>query len=353
MEETLIEFDENESNNSKETIWSIENNEKMQLASFIEQQILTKMQYLFYEKDKQIRELRMTNAYLHTEIDDFKDKLSILENLIYEGFTDIKENLQIVTDDVATVTQDVATVTEDVATVTEDVAKHTNYLSNSYINLYPNSWRASPVHDLVFKTNVKEIDFQESINYNSVDNILWELIEYFTELEKLIIVSNIVGLLSAAATSLLQAEHNKKKLKVYGGVPNAYARIIKKSLPCHTQLNSRISIFTKIKSKTITELIISHLGCTVDSNRQSHPLYIPEYIEDVLTNIPNLQILEINYRPDLCRCPTWINNFVEKITSTVHKLQKIKLTKNGTGTTPDLTRIQTYCNINNIVLEMD
>jgi hypothetical protein len=314
MEKTLIEFDENESNDSKETIWTIENNEKLQLASFIERQILTKVQLLFDEKDTQIKELRKTNTYLHTEIDDLKERLLILENLIYAGFGDIKVQLQDLTDHVVDVTDvmekitnEVLITTKDVINVTKDVKKHTDYLSNSYIYLLTNGARCG-VPDVIFKANVKKINFQGSINGESIDTILWDLIEYFTELEKLILVHN---------------------------------RII-------TQNGNGISIFKKIKSKTVKELVISHLGYMPDNNH----LYIHDYIEDILTNIPNLEILEINYRPDLCRCPTWINNFVEKITSIFHKLQKIKLTINGIGTIGDLTRIQIYCKMKHIELEI-
>jgi hypothetical protein len=307
METTLIEFDENESNDSKETIWDIENNEKLQLASFIENQILTKVQLLFDEKDKQIEELRKTNTYLQNKIDDLT--LS-LENLIYVGISDIKDQLQDVTDivssltkDVANVTDDVVHVTEDVATVTEDITKHANYLSNSYIYLLTDSWRLGASSDLAFKTNVKEIDFQGNITHDSVDKILWESIENFTELEKLTIASGIMS----------------------------------------------SGMFTKIKSKTIKELIVTNCYFMRDSNRQGHSLYIHDYIEDILTNIPNLEILEINYRPDIC---TWINNFVEKITLINHQFEKIKLTINGIGTIGDLTRIQRYCKMKHIELEM-
>lgn len=325
METTLIEFDENESNDSKETIWDIENNEKLQLASFIENQILTKVQLLFDEKDKQIEELRKTNTYLQNKIDDLT--LS-LENLIYVGISDIKDQLQDVTDIVSTLTKDVANVTDDVAhvtdvmekitnevlivtndviNVTKNVKKHTNYLSNSYIDLYPNIPPDPSKFKLprfntsfIFKSNIKEMDIKQA----NVDNVLWDLIENFSELNKLTIKLGVT-----------------------------------------TFKTTDVSIFTKIKSEKIRELVLMD-GSALNFD---DVLYIYDYIQDMLTNIPNLEILDITCSDG--RDPTWMNKFVEKITSIVHKLQKIKLTRGGIVSI-DLTKIQKYCNVNNIVLEM-
>jgi hypothetical protein len=146
--EVLIDFEDLETQVvQKETIWDIENNEKMQILSFIEQQIMAKVQCILDEKDKKISQL--------------EQELAITNNLCATLY------------------------------------HRSNCLSNIYIDLNPKHLYAQnfqygrgwPMH---YKFNSQEIEIKSPYPHDGTNfnRVLWENIELLYNLTKLTLTDN-------------------------------------------------------------------------------------------------------------------------------------------------------------------
>jgi hypothetical protein len=143
-DEVLIDFEDLETPVvQKETIWDIENNEKMQILSFIEQQIMSKVQCILDEKDKKIAQL--------------EQELAITNNLCATLY------------------------------------HRSNCLSNMSINLNPiqSHYSSQQYYPLYYKLNSQEIEI--TARGLGGDSILWEQIECFYNLTKLTLNGNSGG----------------------------------------------------------------------------------------------------------------------------------------------------------------
>jgi hypothetical protein len=269
----------------KETIWDIENKEKLQLIEFIERRIMSKIKPIFDEKDKKIDKLEKMINVLNN---DSQIKINTLENEV----TLLKKEISKQSKKIETTENKVSMIKEKCNEFSINVSNNLEEISGK---VNKNSFCLSNQHIYLDETR----ELRDSII--SIGSKEIYLCEYLRNLNFTV----------AKPLEQIECLFNLNKITLHG------PPIMGQKCSLDEQ------IFKMIKNSYVKILVIRN--CVEWQFVSSLPI--------IISNMPNLEKLEMIEFND-------IDGLVDNLSKTIHNLKEIKFT-NCYGI--DITKIKEYC----------